>query len=86
MYQQQNTLTGAQKTELGMRIAKLRELMVRLRDGLHLEPDRPSTAQLIVGQATVLWKCWRNLTALHCMATAQSLRTWPPISIHSAKV
>jgi hypothetical protein len=63
MYQQQNTLSASQKTQLRTLIAKLRELMVRLRDDLELEPDKPTTAQLIVGQATVLWEMLAELNS-----------------------
>jgi hypothetical protein len=63
MYQQQNTLSVSQKTQMRARIAKLRELMVRLRDDLQLEPDKPTTAQLIVGQATILWEMLTELNS-----------------------
>jgi hypothetical protein len=63
MYQQQHLLSAAQKTELRIRIAKLRKLMTRLRDDLELEPDKPTTSQLIVGQATVLWEMLAELNS-----------------------
>jgi hypothetical protein len=63
MYQQQNTLSASQKTQLRARIAKLRELVVRLRDDLELEPDTPTTAQLFVGQATILWEMLAELNS-----------------------
>jgi hypothetical protein len=63
MYRQQNTLSALQKTQLRARIAKLRELIVRLRDDLQLEPDRPTTAQLIIGQATILWEMLAELNS-----------------------
>ncbi len=63
MYRQQNTISAAQRSELGMRIAKLRKLMMRLRDDLELEPDEPTTSQLIIGQATVLWEMLAELNS-----------------------
>jgi hypothetical protein len=61
MYQQQDTLSLAQKRELRGKIAEVRQLIVRLRDDLQLKPSRPATSQLIVGQATVLWEMLADL-------------------------
>ena len=63
MYQQRDTLSAAEKEELRARIAKLRELIVHMRDDLKLTPERPSTAQLIVGQSTILWEMLAELNS-----------------------
>ena len=63
MYQQRDTLSASQKKELRARIKNLREVIVHLRDDLHLAPERPSTAQLIVGQATILWEMLAELNS-----------------------
>lgn len=60
MYEQRDNLSPAQKVQLQQRIARVREIILRLRYDLKLEPARPGIAELIIGQATVLWKCWRN--------------------------
>lgn len=61
MYEQRDTLSRVQKTKLLQSIAAIRELIVRMRDDLRLVPDIPSTPQLIVGQATVLWEMLAEL-------------------------
>jgi hypothetical protein len=63
MYQQQDTLSVRQKSQLRDRIAGLRQVMTLLRDDLELAPTRPRTAQLIVGQATVLWEMLAELNS-----------------------
>lgn len=63
MYQQQDTLSTTDKKELRSRIKNLRNAIVQLRDDLDLAPDRPSTAQLIVGQATILWEMLAELNS-----------------------
>jgi hypothetical protein len=63
MYQQRDTLSASEKKELQMRISNFRALIVRLRDDLKLVPERPRTAQLIVGQATVLWEMLAELNS-----------------------
>ena len=63
MYQQQDTLAAAEKKELRTRINNLRDVVVRLRDNLNLAPERPSNAQLIVGQATILWEMLAELNS-----------------------
>ncbi len=63
MYQQRDTLSVAEKEELRTRINNVREIIKRLRDDLHLSPARPSTPQLIVGQATVLWEMLAELNS-----------------------
>ncbi len=63
MYQQQDTLSVTEKEELCGRIENLRELIMRLRDDLNLAPEKPGTAQLIVGQATVLWEMLAELNS-----------------------
>lgn len=56
MYCQQDTFSPAQKKELHRKIAKIRQLMARLRDDLQLEVSVVGTAQSIVGQAALLWE------------------------------
>ena len=71
MYQPQDTLTVAAKKELRTRIKNMRESIVRLRDDLKLDPARPRTTSLIVGQATVLWEMLAELnsSSLHGYGT-----------------
>ena len=70
------------KTQLRARIAKLRELLVRLRDDLQLEPDMPTTAQLIVGQATILWEMLAELNSSSLNGNGQFPRNWQRILVH----
>jgi hypothetical protein len=56
MYRQQDTFSPAQKSELGAKIAKIRQLMVQLRDDLQLQTRVVATAQSMVGQAALLWE------------------------------
>ena len=56
MYQQRDTLSPSEKKNLRSKSAAVRQLIVRLRDDLQLEPSRPATSQLINGQATILWE------------------------------
>jgi hypothetical protein len=61
MYQQQDTLSAAEKKELRFRIDNLRKEMMRLQGDLHLAPAKPNTAQLVTAQATVLWEMLAEL-------------------------
>lgn len=61
MYQQQDTFSQPQKKGLRNKIAKIRELMVRLRDDLQLETGVVATSQSILGQASVLWEMLTDL-------------------------
>lgn len=63
MYCQRDTFSTAQKIELRNRIAKIRQLMVRLRDDLRLTVNVVGTSQLIVGQAAVLWEMLTDLNS-----------------------
>lgn len=63
MYQQQDTVSAKQKAELRRCIEGLRKVMVGLRDELHLVPGTPGTAQLILGQATILWEMLAELNS-----------------------
>jgi len=63
MYQQRDTLSAAEKEKLQTRINSLRDVIARLRDDLSLAPATPSTGQLIVGQATVLWEMLAELNS-----------------------
>ena len=56
MYRQRDTFSPAQKSELRSKIAKIRQLMARLRDDLQLEISVVTTSQSIVGQAGLLWE------------------------------
>jgi hypothetical protein len=56
MYQQQDSLSPTQKKRIPQKSSAVRELILRLRDDLHLEPSRPATSQMVVGQATILWE------------------------------
>jgi len=63
MYQQQDTLSPTQKKRLRQKSSAVRELILRLRDDLHLEPSRPATSQMVVGQATILWETLAELNS-----------------------
>lgn len=63
MYQQRDTLSAVQKRELRTKIKQARELIVRLRDDLQLQPSTPTTPQLLAGQATVLWEMLCDLNS-----------------------
>jgi hypothetical protein len=56
MYQQQDTLSPTHKKRLRQKSSVVRELILRLRDDLQLEPSRPASSQMVVGQATILWE------------------------------
>jgi hypothetical protein len=61
MYWQQDTFSPAQKDELRTKIVKVRELLVRLRDDLQLNPNVVATSQPMVGQASILWEMLAEL-------------------------
>lgn len=63
MYQQQDTLSATQKKRLRQRSSIVRQAILRLRDDLQLEPSRPATSQMIVGQATILWEMLAELNS-----------------------
>jgi hypothetical protein len=63
MYQQRDTLSAAQKIKLRQKIAEVRKTISRVRDDLKLEADSPLTAQLIGGEATVLWEMLAELNS-----------------------
>lgn len=63
MYQQQTRLSAREKSELQRHIDELRQLTLRLRDDLQLRSTKPNTAQLIVGQATILWEMLAELNS-----------------------
>ena len=63
MYRELDTLSAAQKQELQNKIGKLRQLILRLRDDLGLEPKSMATSQSIVGQASVLWEMLTELNS-----------------------
>jgi hypothetical protein len=63
MYQQQDTLSPTQKKRLRQKSSGARELILRLRDDLQLEPTRPASSQMVIGQATVLWEMLAELNS-----------------------
>jgi len=63
MYQQRDTLSQTQKKRLRQKSSMVRQLILRLRDDLQLEPSRPASSQMIVGQATVLWEMLAELNS-----------------------
>lgn len=63
MYEQQNRLSAREKTELRRHIADLRQWMIVLRDDLQLPSAKPNTAQIIVGQSTVIWEMLAELNS-----------------------
>ena len=63
MYQQQDNLSAAEKAELRRRINRLREEILRVRSDLELNPATPSTTNLMVGQANLLWEMLAELNS-----------------------
>ncbi len=63
MYRQLDTLSAVQKRELQNKIARVRQLLVRLRDDLELEPKNVATSQSIIGQASILWEMLTELNS-----------------------
>jgi len=63
MYRQHDTFSPAQKNELHLRIAKMRQAITRLRDDLALEVRILPTSQSMVGQAAVLWEMLIDLNS-----------------------
>ncbi len=63
MYRQLDTLSPAQKHQLQKQITKVRELVVRLRDDLGLEPKNIATSHLIIGQTSLLWEMLTELSS-----------------------
>ena len=63
MYRQIDTLSAIQKQQLKDKIANVRQLIVRLRDDLDLEPKHVATAREIGGHASVLWEMLTELNS-----------------------
>lgn len=63
MYRQVDTLSLTQKRELRDKIGKVRQLMVRLRDDLGLEPKNIPVSQFIIGHASLLWEMLTELNS-----------------------
>lgn len=63
MYRQMDTLSAIQKQQLKDKIANVRQLIVRLRDDLDLEPKNVATARAIGGHASVLWEMLTELNS-----------------------
>ena len=63
IYQQQDTLSPAQKKGLRQKMFVVRELILRLRDDFQLDASRPATSQMIAGQATILWEMLAELNS-----------------------
>ena len=49
MYQQQDTLSVTQKKRLRQKSSMVRQLILRLRDDLQLEPTRPASSRMVAG-------------------------------------
>jgi hypothetical protein len=62
MYQQQD-FSPTQKKRLRQKSSMVRQVILRLRDDLQLEPSRPASSQMVVGQATVLWEMLAELNS-----------------------
>lgn len=56
IYREEDTFSPTQKTKLREKIATIRELLVRLRDDLRLQPNVLATSQSMVGHSSVLWE------------------------------
>jgi hypothetical protein len=63
MYRQLDTLSPFQKHQLQKKITKVRQLVVRLRDDLGLEPKNIATSHSIIGQASLLWEMLTELSS-----------------------
>jgi hypothetical protein len=63
MYRQMDTLSAIEKQQLKNKIANVRELIVRLRDDLDLEPKNVATARSIAGHASLLWEMLTELNS-----------------------
>jgi hypothetical protein len=63
MFREQDMFSPTQKAGLQEKIAAIRELLVRLRDDLHLESKIAPTSQSIVGHAAVLWEMLTDLNS-----------------------
>ncbi len=63
MYQQQDTFSSTQKKKLRQKSSIVRQHILRLRDDLRLEPSRPASSQMVVGQATILWEMLAELNS-----------------------
>jgi hypothetical protein len=63
MYREQDTFSPTQKDRLRDKIVAIRDLLVRLRDDLQLEPKVAPTSQAIVGHASVLWEMLAELNS-----------------------
>ncbi len=62
-YRQLDTLSPVQKNELQKKITKVRQLVVRLRDDLGLEPKNVATSHSIIGHASLLWEMLTELNS-----------------------
>lgn len=63
MYRQMDTLSAIQKQQLNNKIANIRQLIVRLRDDLDLEPKNVATARSIATRASLLWEMLTELNS-----------------------
>jgi hypothetical protein len=63
MYRQMDTLSAIQKQQLKNTIANIRQLIVRLRDDLGLEPKNVATACSIATRASLLWEMLTELNS-----------------------
>jgi hypothetical protein len=63
MFREEDTFSTRQKAAMHDKILAIRELLVRLRHDLQLEPKVAPTSQLIVGHAAVLWEMLTDLNS-----------------------
>ena len=63
MYRQLDTLSPFQKHQLQKKITKVRQLVVRLRDDLGIEPKNVATSHCIIGHASLLWEMLTELNS-----------------------
>jgi len=63
MYQQRDTLSATQKKRLRQKSLMVRKLILLLRDDLQLEPSRPASSRMVVGQSTILWEMLAELNS-----------------------
>jgi hypothetical protein len=56
MYRESDTLSDTQKKQLREKIGAIRELIMRVRDDLGLQPKNVATSRSIAGHTSLLWE------------------------------
>ena len=63
IYREVDTLSENQKRELRKKIEETRQLIIRLRDDLHLQSKMVPTARSIIAHASLLWEMSTELNS-----------------------